>query len=775
MITTRDAINYQFSLIFGYSSPNNLIVGDIIGPGKLTKKRVNELSKEVIKFLRMYNAILRDFGGSEVFSIEFSLEHLKDIHEIKNTYGNLEILPKSMILIPGKYKDCESMLLALKPETGQLNIHKSRKSVNSICKLFFEVEEFTNRPELGTLEKELVFKKFVSRFNKKLFGELIEDKWNKKLIGLSTSLPTERKMINTYATIKSNVDIKLHNRPHEIIFSNPKFIKIKTPFEGQTLKEHLKYSISEPSANFIIENTLKLGANLINLANTGTIDESQERIVSYLINHIEEEIKKIGEPREGKWLISYNEKKLNELKKYLDNFLKYSKEFLSTGEMGDLSDLLEKYKKFITEKGRLEKINYEEINNLAINTIVQIIVQKKDLRAIELSSLINYFSELIKNSFIIIKKSLPLYLSRRKLKILTFEFIKNLSEKFEKEQEPSRILGQKFIEKFNAFLLNQIEISSITLPKDHKFEEGDIIKEFKDIINKNVDPFFDNIKLEIGDLVSFAEIEMEKDSNVIKTHIENFKKFSSELTYLLSYILRYSTIKRYIKDEPDKEISDPVTFANRFHRFLEKRIGGINLTWKSYILEWIKDYAKKFLKLEEGKKWTLEEVFNDFIRYFEERKEAEQQTENFLKFLDKYIGQISNIMEKNHLIDFFRQYEFCIDIKTEFPKYMKNKIKTEVGLLNLQIEKKIPIKYINFDEKDTFSNYVKEMELKYFSKLIPLPISLILKHVLTNDEKELFNGDLFHVINFRFWGQNKAKSELADNFKEVYREWLKEL
>ena len=146
MITTRDAINYQFSLIFGYSSPNNLIVGDIIGPGKLTKKRVNELSKEVIKFLRMYNAILRDFGGSEVFSIEFSLEHLKDIHEIKNTYGNLEILPKSMILIPGKYKDCESMLLALKPETGQLNIHKSRKSVNSICKLFFEVEEFTNRP-----------------------------------------------------------------------------------------------------------------------------------------------------------------------------------------------------------------------------------------------------------------------------------------------------------------------------------------------------------------------------------------------------------------------------------------------------------------------------------------------------------------------------------------------------------------------------------------------------------------------------------------------------
>ena len=34
MITTREAINYQFSLIFGYSSPkkDELTVGDIIGP-----------------------------------------------------------------------------------------------------------------------------------------------------------------------------------------------------------------------------------------------------------------------------------------------------------------------------------------------------------------------------------------------------------------------------------------------------------------------------------------------------------------------------------------------------------------------------------------------------------------------------------------------------------------------------------------------------------------------------------------------------------------------
>ena len=43
--------------------------------------------------------------------------------------------------------------------------------------------------------------KFASRFSKKLFGDLIEDKWNKKLIGLSASLPTEKEMLDIYAYI----------------------------------------------------------------------------------------------------------------------------------------------------------------------------------------------------------------------------------------------------------------------------------------------------------------------------------------------------------------------------------------------------------------------------------------------------------------------------------------------------------------------------------------------------------------------------------------------
>ena len=775
MITTREAINYQFSLIFGYSSPNNIIVGDVIGPGKLTKEKVAELSQEVIKFLRMYNAILRDYAGSELFSIEFSLDNLNEIFKMKDAHTDFEILPKSMILIPGKYKECESLLLALKPETGYLDTHKSRESINNISKLFFEVEEFTDIPELEIPGKEKVFKKFAQRFSKKLYGELLEDKWNKKLIGLSVSLPTEKEMLSTHSIIKSNVETIWYKKPYEINFSNPQFQKAKTSFEGQIAIDHLKYIISEPSANFIIDHTLKLGTNLINLANTGTIEESQDNIISYIIDRLKEEIENITEFWDAEGIISRLGTFINKLQDYVNNFLIHSQNFLVSGEMGNLSDLLDKFVKYMIEKGKIEKITYEELCQIAINFITQSIIQEEDLRAIELGSLINYLSELVKNSFNIVKRSFPKYLFRRRLKTLTIEFISTLNEKFETEQEPSKSLGKRFIEKFEHYLLNQIEINSLMFSKDVKYEEESIIKEFKSIIYDNIDSFFENIALEISDLVSFAEMEMKEDANFIKTHIENFKKFSGELNFLLSYILRYSTINRYLKDEQEKEISDPVKFAEKFHRFLEKRIGGINLAWKSYILEWINDFKNKFLRLEQEKTWTLKEIYDNFIEYLEQRKESEQQTEKFLEFLDRYIAQISNEVEKKHLMDFFQKYELCIDIKTEFPKYVKDEIKKELDLIDFQFEKLIPIKFFSIEGQDTYYNYVKEMELKYFSKLIPRPLSLILKHSLSNDEKELFKAELFHVINFRFWGKNNSKIEIADNFKEVYREWLKEL
>jgi hypothetical protein len=100
-------------------------------------------------------------------------------------------------------------------------------------------------------------------------------------------------------------------------------------------------------------------------------------------------------------------------------------------------------------------------------------------------------------------------------------------------------------------------------------------------------------------------------------------------------------------------------------------------------------------------------------------------------------------------------------------------MKKELNNMNLQREELIPIDFFNLSKEETFYSYIKEKELKYFSKLIPRPLILTLKHNLTNEEKEYFNGDLFHVINFKFW-HNNVRFEMADNFKEVCQEWVKE-
>ncbi|MCJ7651226.1 MAG: hypothetical protein MUP85_21670 [Candidatus Lokiarchaeota archaeon] len=764
MITTRESINYQFSLIFGYSSPDDIVVGDVIGPGKLTIGKMNQLSQDVITYLRMYNAILRDFTGSELFSIEFEL------YNYDEKESSLKIFPKSMLLIPGKFKDCESLLLALKPETGYLDTHKSRDSINNVSKLFYEVEEFTDHPDLNKDQKTLVLQNFASRFSKKLYGDLLEDKWNKKLIGVNLSLPTEKEMLDTFASIKSDVNYYWNKKPIEVKFSNPSFQKLSDPLDEHPSREHLKYAISEPSANYIVEKTLQLGSNLLNLANAGTIDELKERVISFIIDRINARIEQINEFHTIKWVIDEYETDLKFLVSFFNQFLENSNIFLLSGESGNLQELLKSYGDFIhKELGKSEKI-YDEIYIIANHSISQSIHNSDKLRANDLKSSVYIFSEIVKASFEIIREILPQYLARRRLKTFILNLISQLKDKFTHEQEPAKNIGNNILTKFQELLFNQIELSNVHFIKGSHYDEEILVREFKKIVKQSIPLFFEKSQLDISDIISFAEIQTNA-SGSIKEHIDNFKKYSTELEYLLSYILRYSTINRFLKEESKNKINDPVTFSNKFHRFLEKRIGGINLAWKYYILEWITDYAKLFFKVEEQRSWTLNETVADFINYLEEREAREQQIDHFFKFLDQYIAKVSNELNQNIFLEFYKQFEYCRGIATEFPLYVRKRIETELSIFNMKEEELIPIEFLRLNEQDTFYNYIEEVKLKYFSKLIPRPVSIILNHKFTDNEIELFKRELFHVFNFKYWG-NKSLFEISDNFKEVYRAWL---
>jgi len=769
MITTRELINYQFSLIFGYSSPKEIIVGDIIGPGKLTSEKVNQLTQKVIDFLRMYNAILMDHTGSEIFSIEYELVNIDT-----NTNGTT-IYPKSMLMIPGKYKDCESLLITLKPDTGYLDIHKSKESVDETNELFYEIEEFIERPELNRDDKSEILKKFIHRFNKKLFGYLTEDKWNKKLVGLSKSLPTEERMLKSYASLLNEVDIYWNKNPKEISFRNSLFSKNLNTYEEHIASEHLKFALSEPSIKFVIENTLKLGSNLLMLANTGTVDESQEKITKFVIKTLEDKLNSQPKMQDGKRLIEKINSYILEIENKLESFLKHSTLYLSSGERGNLTDILIRYKLYMKEHLKIEESNFfKDLIDLVLFSISNIIQKKDKLIAIELKSALNYFSEIFNITFTTIRNTLPSYLSYRNLYILSKSLIKKLRKNLDTEKKPAKVLGNNILDKFENFLFNQIEIKLESLTKNKQYNENYLFTNFKKIVLENIDSFFVKIELNISELISFVEIQLESNSPILKSHLEKFEKFTFELKYLLNYILRYSTINRFLKDENENEIADPVTFVNKFHRFLEKRIGGIDLIWKEYVLNWLLDYAKRFFKLEEQKEWTLKDTYSDFITYFEEREKKEEKVENFINFLDSYIKKIPDSEEKNQLSEFYELYKLCISIKTEFPNYMLNKVRTEINLMKTEIEMISPIDYFHINKETSFLTYLDEKRLKFFSPLIARPKTVIMRHHLTNDELELFAADLYHVLNFKYW-HNKVKIEISDNFKEVYREWLKEL
>lgn len=767
MITTRESIESQLTIVFGYSSPDRDIrVGEIIGPGKLTKDKTKTLVLDLINFLGQYNGMLRDYAGAEIFFIEFEL------YNFDEEDAKYKLYPHSMIFVGSNYKDCESLMLALKPEVRALKIHESRKSLDKISRLFFEVEEFTKRPDLNKIQKEQVLEKFTTHFSLKLQGDLLEGKWNKKLVGLKATNPTEDELFNTYSEIKTKSEIKWGESPPEVWPNKPEFSKISLKFNNNVKNEHIKYSISDQSAYFIVLNTLKLGANLLKIANTGTIDEIQEKICQFFLGEITYRFQSIQELKNIEWVNEEIKKILDKTVDSFNKYFEYASLFKKSGETGDLEGIIEKYNQFISKKSELSGLDSSNFNKLIEFSLRVLLKDSENIRAIETESIINYFNESFKNTLEIFQNSLPTYFFGYRLKILLKKYIKKLRNLMDKEQKPAKVLGNRFIDKLYSYISNSIEQQLITGEKKEKYEDDQAINAFKELVDSHIISFFETLDLNISDLISFAQVMMEKDINKVKTHIEKFNVFPQEIKFLLNFILRYSSINRYIKMSKEEEIGDPVSFGNNFYKFLQKRIGGINLKWGDHCLDWIKQFVKKYFSVTEKKEWEIYEIFNDFTIFLEELESKDQDPNNFKFILDKYIGSVSNEEQQVILYDFFKQYELSLEIREEFPKYIRNLIENELKTLDSESEPLIPQNFINSEEsQESLYKFLERSELKYFSKLIARPLSVTLKHKIEGNERERVKGDLYHIFDFRFW-QDSIKIELKNNWNEIYKGWM---
>lgn len=781
-LTTSEELQKQLTIIFGYSK-DDLQVGEIIGVGKLTKEKVNELIFEVLRFFNAYNGMLRDYAGTEIYAIEFEL---KNFLEKKD---HLKILPKSMVVIPGEYKDCNTLLLALTQESSLLNVHKARKSIDHLGELFFQVDEVVDRPELNMEEKTNILSKFTGRFSRKLQGEILEGKWNKKLVGIDQESQDEKTSFQKVSTIRAGYTINWQNLNRDINAENPRFKEFSLDLSDGDYFNYRKRHITEPSIFYIIKHTLKLAANLLRIANAGSIDEIHEGVIQVYVNEIRAILRKQGRIMEFEEFISEFEEALKLTHDFFEKYDESIQLYCRSGTVSDLNGLKE------TLKQNLEQLSPEGESTVSNTLKTQekitnqtVFSHKESIKAIEFKSAMDYFTQTVAIAHKTISNNFQRFLCYRYLFMQYQKFFRSLIEELSSEEKPAQTLGMRFLKHISEALKNEIYQYIINQVDPLEFDRISLNKQFNNMVKQVVNKFVDEINIRINDLMSFAEIMLGEHAEKAKVHFEKLKHVESEFNYLSNFVLRYSSLNRFIQGIGREDPLDPKTLSSKFKNFLRKRLGGLRIVWKDYILNIIDEFGEenqdKFEQdLMDEKVWSKNELMSMFIDYLKEKIIENIDPQHFIHVLDWYIAQIQDPTQQALMVLFFEQYEYSLSILNDFPTYMKQKMMKKLGEIDFETK---PLKSLDFldppririnqlEDKDfqkkskngnsanemDFFQFLDEYELMYFSKLIARPKKVILRSTDLHERGK----NLFYNIGFKFW-ENFFKIDVQDNWNK---------
>lgn len=784
-LTTNEELHKLHTIIFGFyqSQKENLQAGEIIGVGKLTKKKVSELVYEVLKYLNAYNAMLRDYTGTELFSIEFELKNFIDEQQ------DLKIIPKSMILIPGEYKDCNILSLTLTRETNLLDVNKAKESIDNLGKLFFEVEEITQHPNLNEDERRKILEKFATRFAYKIQGELIEGKWNKKLVGIKDIQLTEKSNFSPFLIIQGNYIINWNHYNRDISTDLPKESNISKNLDEQEKFEHLKWDIFGPSAFYTIQRTFQLSSNLLKVSNMGSIDEYQESTCRAIVEELQTFLKSNNRMLSIEEINNEIDKELLNIKEIIDVYIDGIRKFCISGTKGNLDTILE------CLQNNMNNVNTSQLI-LKLSEILLAIIKNStfinlnSIKSSEISSCADYFNQIIKYSFDTVKNNFKRYLSYVYLLRINKKFLLDLYSEILKEEKPAKNLGSRYIIKISDYLLNKINEYIINLKKQLEFNTNELETIFKKIIQEFIENNLNEIPIYIEDLLSFAELMIAEETPKVKDYIINLKKVRTEFSFMLSFILRYSSINRFIKELQQVDQLTPQGLTEIFIEFISKRIGALELYWKDYFIEIVKKFVITYQEpfnhaIDEKKRWSAYQLISTFINFLKKELENILTPQKFTNLMDNYIAKIQQPTQQAIMVLLFEQYEYSLSILDEFPNYLKQKILKVLGNLSFKLNpimaidylKKIDISISGLESENNNSNslndvnsnyvydffeFIDEFELKYFSKLIARPSRVLLKSI---DENK-FKQPLYYLVEFKFW-EKFFKSTISSNWDEI--------
>lgn len=777
-ITTSSELQKQLTVIFGFQNQFKQKIGEIVGIGALSRQSTSNLINRVLNYLYAYNSMLIEYTGCQLYSMEFDLENY-------DTKKDIKLLPKSMLFIPGEYKEIHNLLLLLAPEMSLLDPQKSKNSVNSLGKRLYEISESLDRKELNEDQKFRILNQFAKRFAYLLQGEVIEGKWKKKLIGLKTKE-------NEDSFLYINSQRVFNWQTKELILKNYQSRETELKDSGIDFKKKFEIFKLHPKIILeIIRNSFTLTANLLQIANTGSVSDTQHQILVIILNYAQQYMTK----QTDRITIGEFKKKLDEffpiVRDYFREFKEKCDAFIHTSQVCPLNEMLSNFVKQLPtfESDPFKSAFFETMGILVkdhIETHEYTYDFPEKVRSLEFKTPFLYIyqnSQLIMES---LQKSLPVYHKHFSMETLLVSLIEEIQRALNtREESIIRILGIKSIHQLAQYFQVKIE-NYCNVSKC--YEPAEILVDFKRLINIELKDFLDGLIFRIEDILEYCRDQV-PSKQLFNATIDKLMLYRSRIETLWKLTLHQTTRKRIIENIHKNKLVSPEEVSQYVVELLQKKFGGIQSSWKrnffQFFQEFIREYQNEYKEsLKTKERWDSSKTIKLLFEFLELRIEKAISIEGFLDPLKSHLNELAmNAVEKHPLLKIYDYYLEGIGIIEQFPEYLHQIINRCIETVSLTFSsypvefylKSLPsLEFItnrsaNEPSDLTFSvssyyDYLVNSELKYFSKLIAKPQQIILESM----NKDIFTGKpLRYRIKFEDLGAKYLKTTITTNFKYV--------
>ncbi|MHA1783863.1 MAG: hypothetical protein ACTSVE_01565 [Candidatus Helarchaeota archaeon] len=763
---TGEALEKLLATIYGYINEESITSGGIVGSGKLDKKNINKIINTTSEYFSAFNSLLETYSGTNLFAAEFSLLNWEDSNAI---------VPKGILFIPGEHKLSTNFLLSFEYEINQLDLYKAREDLSHFCKHFTEIELSVKRPELdfntGRAEGLLILNRFSNRFAQKCYGIILEQAWKRKItsteydkkkldrIDVKADMVFNGDQIIDYSKIPPKSKIKK-------ISVNPIYLKNK---EGSF--SFLKFAITPEAMKKIMISTLDFGNRLFLPLNESSINFIQKELLYLFLDYFQDMIKKFDKERSCHFLDSILKDEIEVYKDSLKFFNEKIKDYFKSGEKCSFEEHFKNISSLLKQVGKEQDLLQKMLEKFKIYLKETFQddedFDKKDYSAWEFKGEIDYFVEYGKLAIKNIAEGMPVYLSNLLEKELSEKYINTfLSEFLSEQDEPVKALATTYMKKFKNHVFNKINQKYLTKTIKNVEEE-----EIEYIIPKELDRYMENFmeskSLDLIDLIDFAcnfiepRIQVEEHAKIFKKVKKKLQSYPMEVEFVSDFLLRFNVFNFFI-EEHEKELTFPGRadeFIATYFEFVKKRMN-TELQWSDLIDEWMIQFGEE--NIERGK--SIQEQLINFTTHILKKKESEIEKKSFIENIEKFYEGKDEIIDA--LLQLFKDiFKQSIEMEKTFPEFLLNSFSSHLKN-QLKLKPKLPKQFLLQETEETFKEYIENLEIKIYSKLLVKPILLI----LSNKKYP----ELMYQIKFTYAGQKKERFRITvgSNYEDVKKKIL---